>query len=141
LNSFAAALSKSKGKAEEILARLGPGCTRGRRQLDLLAMCAHSISVKCRFALANARGTQAASGTHRQGSYQRMAREWLGHSEAWREAKRRHRAALAPTGFAPCVELLNELWFDAAEHDFFVETRMPPAQKAGRGVSRRFGRS
>ena len=49
---------------------------------------------------------------------------WLAHSEAWREARRRHRAALEPTGFAPCVELLNDLWFDAAEHDFFVEMRV-----------------
>jgi hypothetical protein len=123
LEQLRAALSKS-GKAEEILARLGPGCTRGRRQLDLLAMCAHSISVKCRFALAQHEGRRLLLAPTDKAAINAWLGEWLGHSEAWREAKRRHRAALAPTGFAPCVELLNELWFDAAEHDFFVETRM-----------------
>ncbi len=123
LEQLNTALSKSV-QAEEILARLGPKCTRGRRQLDLLAMCAHSITVKCRFAQALHAGRKLLNAPADQAAIAAWLDGWLPHSEAWREAKRRHRAALAPTGFAPCVELLNELWFDAAEHDFFVEMRV-----------------
>lgn len=123
LEQLRTALSRS-GKAEEVLARLGPACTRGRRQLDLLAMCAHSISVKCRFALALHEGRRLLLAPADKAAINAWLDGWLARSEAWREAKRRHRAALAPTGFAPCVELLNDLWFDAAEHDFFVETRV-----------------
>jgi hypothetical protein len=123
LEQLRAALANSE-KAEEILARLAPASTRGRRQLDLLAMCAHSISMKSRFAQALHAGRKLLISPVDKLAIDEWLAGWLGHSEAWREAKRRHRAALEPTGFAPCVELLNELWFDAAEHDFFVETRV-----------------
>jgi hypothetical protein len=123
LEQLRAAHAKSE-KAEEILARLAPASTRGRRQLDLLAMCAHSISVKCRFAQALHAGRKLLNSPVDKPAIDEWLAGWLAHSEAWREAKRRHRATLEPTSFAPCVELLNELWFDAAEHDFFVEMRV-----------------
>jgi len=123
LEQLHAALAKSE-KAEQVLAKFGPQCKRGRRQLDLLAMCAYSITVKCRFALALHAGRKLLLAPVDKAAINTWLDGWRSHSEAWREAKKRHRAVQAPTAFEPCVKVLNDLWFDAAEHDFFVEMRV-----------------
>jgi hypothetical protein len=93
----------SARKAEALLDRVSSSATRGRRQLELLRLSAECIQAKARLSLA----------------LHRRSRVEAGVAAAWKEAKRKHRAMLLESGFAPCVEFLNELMFEPAELEAF----------------------
>ncbi len=104
-------------EAAQLLRTLTPKCTRGKRQLELLAMSAQCIRAKAEFGLALHEGRRIESSGDRAALAHWRAELPRIQSE-WREAKRRHRKTLEPTGFAPCVSFLNELMFETAEYEF-----------------------
>jgi hypothetical protein len=103
--------------AAKMLRSLAPQCTRGRRQLDLLAMSAQAIQAKAEFGLA----LHEARRIEQSGDKAALKR-WRANlpriRAAWREAEKRHRELLEPAGFAPSVAFLNELMFEPAEYEF-----------------------
>jgi len=106
-------------EAVEILRRLAPQCTRGRRQLQLLEMSARCIRAKAEFALALHEGRRLEQ-TGAQAALVEWRKELPRIREAWREAKESHRRSLEPTGFASSVAFLNELMFETAEYEFLA---------------------
>lgn len=107
--------------AGRTLRALAPKAVRGKRQLDLLLLSAECIQAKARLARALHAGRALESGARDQAA----VAAWLAGQPAilaaWRQAKRRHRELLLSSGFAPSIDFLNDLMFEPAEADFFVE--------------------
>jgi len=117
---------KAARKVEELV----PRCPRGKRQLELLGLCAASIQAKTRLALALHEGKRVLAGEDRA-AMEGWLERWPAVSREWDEARRAHKAGLGKSGFAPCVEVLNDQIFERAEHDFFVEMRARMLRKLG----------
>lgn len=102
--------------ASTLLEQFASGCSRGRRQLELLALSAACIRAKAEFGLALHEGNRLELGG--ANGQARWLHELPRIQAAWCEAKQRHRRLLEVSGFAPSVAFLNELMFEPAEYAF-----------------------
>jgi hypothetical protein len=129
LEQLRSALEASK-KAKAILEQIMPECQRGRRQLQLLLTSAQCIQAKAQLALALHAGRKFSSPTRNRSDVSRWLGEQAAILSAWREAKKAHQKVLAPSGFAPSVEFLNELMFEPAEYDALAQMGRQLASKS-----------
>jgi hypothetical protein len=122
--------------ADETLAwleQLRTGCTRGRRQFEMLELSAQCIKAKAQLGIALHEGRRLENKTLNNEAVLRWCSKQPAILGAWRAAKEKHQKLLTETGFKPCIDFLSELMFEPAEYDFLVKMGNRLASKIASG--------